>query len=259
MLKFTRVVCPRLNKGTPSEQDQSFLCEIGTIAHVDHPNTARMVNYRVEGRTYLVLQLSSQGSLGSLSHGSRDKLDWAARYKIIFGIAHGLLYLHENCQRWIVPSDIKADNILLTEDFVPQATAGVTIPGGGSQTRVGAQTSEQIPTRVAHPAVAVAPQIDAVPASRDDLRPMVGPVMTLTDPDLVGRFRKLESPRFSALLIPTEPDKIWRFVGGLVGSLQISCLHMEAIGASFQSIVEHASLLEAAKARAFGEGNEKRQ
>ncbi|XP_060218006.1 receptor-like cytosolic serine/threonine-protein kinase RBK2 [Lycium barbarum] len=114
------VAVKRLNKGTPDEQEQSFLCEIGTIAHVDHPNTARMVGYGVEGGTYLVLQLSSQGSLGSFLRGSRDKLDWAARYKIIFGIAHGLLYLHENCQRRIIHRDIKADNILLTEDFVPQ-------------------------------------------------------------------------------------------------------------------------------------------
>ncbi|KAF3667167.1 Receptor-like cytosolic serine/threonine-protein kinase RBK2 [Capsicum annuum] len=114
------IAVKRLNKGTPEEQEQNFLCEIGTIAHVDHPNTARMVGYGVEGGTYLILQLSSLGSLGSFLRGSRDKLDWAARYKIIFGIANGLLYLHENCQRRIIHRDIKADNILLTEDFVPQ-------------------------------------------------------------------------------------------------------------------------------------------
>ncbi|KAK6804890.1 hypothetical protein RDI58_002674 [Solanum bulbocastanum] len=114
------IAVKRLNKGTEAQQEQSFLCEIGTIAHVDHPNTARMVGYGVEGGTYLVLQLSSQGSLGSFLRGSREKLDWAARYKIIFGIANGLMYLHENCQRRIIHRDIKADNILLTEDFVPQ-------------------------------------------------------------------------------------------------------------------------------------------
>nr|XP_018631726.1 receptor-like cytosolic serine/threonine-protein kinase RBK2 [Nicotiana tomentosiformis] len=79
-----------------------------------------MVGYGVEGGTYLVLDLSSQGSLGSFLRGSRDKLDWAARYKIIFGIANGILYLHENCQRRIIHRDIKANINLLTEDFVPQ-------------------------------------------------------------------------------------------------------------------------------------------
>lgn len=63
------IAVKRLNKGTAEQQEQSFLCEIGTIAHVDHPNTARMVGYGVEGGTYLVLQLSSQGSLGSFLRG----------------------------------------------------------------------------------------------------------------------------------------------------------------------------------------------
>lgn len=55
--------------------------------------------------------------------GSKDnKLDWRKRYKIALGTADGLLYLHENCQRRIIHRDIKADNILLTEDFEPQVS-----------------------------------------------------------------------------------------------------------------------------------------
>ncbi|KAL3516165.1 hypothetical protein ACH5RR_023067 [Cinchona calisaya] len=114
------VAIKQLNKGTTEEQIISFLNEVGIIAHVNHPNTAKMIGYGVEGGTYLVLQLSSQGSLGSLLHGSKKKLNWGVRYKIILGTADGLLYLHENCQRRIIHRDIKADNILLTDDFVPQ-------------------------------------------------------------------------------------------------------------------------------------------
>nr|XP_027107595.1 receptor-like cytosolic serine/threonine-protein kinase RBK2 isoform X2 [Coffea arabica] len=114
------VAIKQLNKGTPEEQIISFLSEVGIIAHVNHPNTAKMIGYGVEGGTYLVLQLSSQGSLGSLLHGSKEKLNWGIRHKIILGTADGLLYLHENCQRRIIHRDIKADNILLTEDFEPQ-------------------------------------------------------------------------------------------------------------------------------------------
>lgn len=47
-------------------------------------------------------------------------MTWGIRYKIMLGTADGLLYLHENCQRRIIHRDIKADNILLTEDFEPQ-------------------------------------------------------------------------------------------------------------------------------------------
>ncbi|XAR49081.1 Non-specific serine/threonine protein kinase [Bertholletia excelsa] len=114
------VAIKRLNKGTPEEQIIGFLTEIGIIAHVNHPNTAKLIGYGVEGGTYLVLQLSPLGSLGSYLCGSKEKLDWSIRYKIILGTAAGLLYLHEKCQRRIIHRDIKADNILLTEDFEPQ-------------------------------------------------------------------------------------------------------------------------------------------
>ncbi|GAA0148259.1 hypothetical protein LIER_07754 [Lithospermum erythrorhizon] len=114
------VAIKRLSEGTREEQVISFLSEIGIIAHLNHPNTAKMVGYGVEGGTFLVLELSSLGSLASLLHGSKKKLNWEVRYKIILGIADGLLYLHENCERRIIHRDIKADNILLTEGFEPQ-------------------------------------------------------------------------------------------------------------------------------------------
>lgn len=50
----------------------------------------------------------------------KDTLDWSKRYKIALGTADGLMYLHEGCQKRIIHRDIKTDNILLTEDFVPQ-------------------------------------------------------------------------------------------------------------------------------------------
>lgn len=42
------------------------------------------------------------------------------RHKIALGTAKGILYLHEGCHRRIIHRDIKAANILLTEDFEPQ-------------------------------------------------------------------------------------------------------------------------------------------
>ncbi len=57
-----------------------------------------------------------------ISGSTDNKLDWSKRYKIALGTADGLLYLHEGCQRRIIHRDIKADNILLTEDFDPQVS-----------------------------------------------------------------------------------------------------------------------------------------
>ena len=47
-------------------------------------------------------------------------MEWSTRYKVALGIAKGLLYLHEGCQRRIIHRDIKAANILLRDDFEPQ-------------------------------------------------------------------------------------------------------------------------------------------
>ncbi|RAL52448.1 hypothetical protein DM860_007305 [Cuscuta australis] len=114
------IAVKRMNRGSLEDREGNFLSEIGTIAHVDHPNTAKMIGYGVEGGIYLVLKLSSKGSLRSFLRGPRETLHWENRYKIILGISDGLLYLHENSRRRIIHRDIKADNILLTEDFVPE-------------------------------------------------------------------------------------------------------------------------------------------
>ncbi|KAJ0537335.1 putative protein kinase RLK-Pelle-DLSV family [Helianthus annuus] len=41
------------------------------------------------------------------------EIGWEMRFKIIIGIAEGLVYLHENTNNRIIHRDIKASNILL--------------------------------------------------------------------------------------------------------------------------------------------------
>ncbi|KAH7862995.1 hypothetical protein Vadar_011932 [Vaccinium darrowii] len=115
------VAIKRLTRGLPEDRIGDFLSELGVMAHVNHPNTAKLIGFGVEGGTYLVLELSSHGSLASLLHrGSKGRLDWGIRYKVALGTAEGLLYLHEGCRRRIIHRDIKSANILLTENFEPQ-------------------------------------------------------------------------------------------------------------------------------------------
>ena len=47
-------------------------------------------------------------------------MDWERRYKIIGGIARGLLYLHEDSRLRIIHRDLKPSNILLDEDMNPK-------------------------------------------------------------------------------------------------------------------------------------------
>ncbi|KAI5399272.1 receptor-like cytosolic serine/threonine-protein kinase RBK2 isoform X2 [Lathyrus oleraceus] len=114
------VAIKRLTRGTPDEIIGDFLSELGVMAHVNHPNTAKLVGYGVDGGMYLVLELSEKGSLASVLYGSKEKVPWCIRHKIALGTANGILYLHEGCQKRFIHRDIKAANILLTEDFEPQ-------------------------------------------------------------------------------------------------------------------------------------------
>lgn len=107
-------------KDNEEERVGDFLSELGIIAHVNHPNAAQLLGFSVERGLHLVLKFSPHGSLASLLHGSKEGLEWKVRFKIALGIAEGLLYLHDGCQRRIIHRDIKASNILLTEDFEPQ-------------------------------------------------------------------------------------------------------------------------------------------
>ncbi|XP_038998443.1 receptor-like cytosolic serine/threonine-protein kinase RBK1 [Hibiscus syriacus] len=116
------VAVKKLVKNEKEAEDRAndFLSELGIIAHIDHPNAARLIGFSIDGGLHLVLQFSPHGSLSSVLFGSPEHLDWKTRFKVATGIADGLKYLHHDCQRRIIHRDIKASNILLTEDFEAQ-------------------------------------------------------------------------------------------------------------------------------------------
>ncbi|XP_039031025.1 receptor-like cytosolic serine/threonine-protein kinase RBK1 [Hibiscus syriacus] len=114
------VAVKKLTKNEKEEEDiaNDFLLELGIIAHINHPNAARLIGFGVDGGLHLVLQFAPRGSLASvLFAGSDECLDWKTRYKVATGIAEGLKYLHHDCPKRIIHRDITASNILLTEDY----------------------------------------------------------------------------------------------------------------------------------------------
>ena len=64
------IAVKKMTTGSTDEKTAGFLSELGVIAHVDHPNIAKLVGCCVEGEMHLVFELSTLGSLGYVLHGS---------------------------------------------------------------------------------------------------------------------------------------------------------------------------------------------
>ncbi|CAI0474301.1 unnamed protein product [Linum tenue] len=117
------VAVKKIMKAEKQDDDliADFLSELGIIAHINHPNAARLIGFSIDSGLHLVLEFLPYGSLANKLHGSGEFLNWEKRYKVAIGIAEGLRYLHHDCPRRIIHRDIKASNILLGEDYEAQA------------------------------------------------------------------------------------------------------------------------------------------
>ena len=66
---------------------------------------------------YLIILIRIWNFDESVEPKRHGKLDWSKRYKIICGIAQGMLYLHEDSQLRIIYRDLKVGNVLLDENM----------------------------------------------------------------------------------------------------------------------------------------------
>ncbi|KAM3686333.1 hypothetical protein ACJW31_11G191200 [Castanea mollissima] len=83
------------------EGEKEFKTEVSVIGQTHHKNLVRLLGY--------------SNFLFGIS-----RPHWNQRVQIAFGIARGLMYLHEECCTQIIHCDIKPQNILLDEYFIPR-------------------------------------------------------------------------------------------------------------------------------------------
>ncbi|KAF3454067.1 hypothetical protein FNV43_RR04514 [Rhamnella rubrinervis] len=99
------------------DSDKEFKAEMNIIGQTHHKNLARLIGYCEEKQhKLLVYEYLSNGTLARFLFGEL-KPSWAQRIQITFGIARGLVYLHEECSTQIIHCDIKPQNILLDEYY----------------------------------------------------------------------------------------------------------------------------------------------
>ncbi|XP_027338044.1 rust resistance kinase Lr10-like [Abrus precatorius] len=102
---------------------QEFISEVATIGRIHHNNVVRLIGFSVEASTCaLIYEFMSNGSLDKyiFSKTNDISLTYKQIYEISFGVARGIAYLHQGCDRQILHFDIKPHNILLDENFIPK-------------------------------------------------------------------------------------------------------------------------------------------
>jgi serine/threonine protein kinase len=107
--------------GNSNCNGEDFISEVSTIGRIHHVNVVRLVGFcSEEMRRALVYEYMPNGSLDKYIFSSEKCFSSDKLNEIALGIAGGIDYLHQGCDMQIVHFDIKPENILLDNNFIPK-------------------------------------------------------------------------------------------------------------------------------------------
>jgi serine/threonine protein kinase len=98
---------------------KEFVAEIISMGRLRHRNLVQLLGYcRRKGELLLVYDYMSNGSLDKFLYDNENSnLNWIQRFRILRGVAAGLLYLHEDWEQVVIHRDVKASNVLLDSEL----------------------------------------------------------------------------------------------------------------------------------------------